>query len=168
MSKIKLESNTSGTGTFTIASPNSNNDRTFNLPDEAGTVVTTATDIESQVKTATNATGSAPIYACRAWVNFDGTGTVAIRESGNVSSITDNATGDYTVNFTTAMPDANYATMLSAVQRDLASSHNNSLGYYTTDNTNASTYTTTSLRIMKKLSSGTTSDVSHLSVAIFR
>ena len=60
-----------------------------------------------EIKDALNATGSAPIYACRAWVNFDGTGTVAIRESGNVSSITDNGTGDYTVNFTTAMPDAN-------------------------------------------------------------
>lgn len=56
-----------------------------------------------------NATGSAPLYACRAWVNFNGTGTVAIRASGNVSSITDNGTGDYTVNFTTAMPDANYS-----------------------------------------------------------
>lgn len=52
--------------------------------------------------------GSAPSYTCRAWVNFNGTGTVAIRASGNVSSITDNGTGDYTVNFTTAMPDANY------------------------------------------------------------
>jgi hypothetical protein len=47
-------------------------------------------------------------YGCRAWVNFNGTGTVAIRASGNVSSITDNGTGIYTVNFTTAMPDANY------------------------------------------------------------
>ena len=46
---------------------------------------------------------------CRAWVNFNGTGTVAIRASFNVSSITDNGTGDYTVNFTNAMPDANYA-----------------------------------------------------------
>jgi hypothetical protein len=53
--------------------------------------------------------GTAPIYPCRAWVNFNGTGTVAIRASGNVSSITDNGTGDYTVNFTTAMPDANYS-----------------------------------------------------------
>jgi len=53
--------------------------------------------------------GSAAVaYGCRAWVNFNGTGTVAIRASGNVSSITDNGTGDYTVNFTTAMPDANY------------------------------------------------------------
>ena len=54
-------------------------------------------------------TGTAPIYPCRAWVNFNGTGTVAIRASGNVSSITDNNTGDYTVNFTTAMPDINYS-----------------------------------------------------------
>lgn len=61
------------------------------------------------IKTALNASGSAPIYACRAWVNFNGTGTVAIRASGNVSSITDNGVGDYTVNFTTAMPDANYS-----------------------------------------------------------
>jgi hypothetical protein len=53
--------------------------------------------------------GSAAVaYGCRAWVNFNGTGTVAIRASGNVTSITDNGTGDYTVNITTAMPDANY------------------------------------------------------------
>ena len=53
--------------------------------------------------------GSAPIYGARAWVNFNGTGAVAIRASGNVTSITDNGTGDYTVNFTTAMPDADYS-----------------------------------------------------------
>ena len=53
--------------------------------------------------------GTAPLYMCRAWVNFNGTGTVAIRDSGNVSSITDNGIGYYTVNFTTAMPDVNYA-----------------------------------------------------------
>ena len=57
-----------------------------------------------------NATGSAPMYACRAWVNFNGTGTVTIRASGNVSSITDNGTGDYSVNFTTSMEAGNYAT----------------------------------------------------------
>jgi hypothetical protein len=49
----------------------------------------------------------ATAYGCRAWVNFNGTGTVAIRASGNVSSITDNNTGLYTVNLATAMPDAN-------------------------------------------------------------
>jgi len=60
-----------------------------------------------------NVTGSAPMFACRAWVNFDGGGTVAIRASGNVSSITDNGTGDYMVNFGTDMPVANYATTAS-------------------------------------------------------
>ena len=63
---------------------------------------------DNRVKTALNASGEAPIYACRAWVNFNGTGTVAIRASGNVSSITDNGVGRYTVNFTTPMPTANY------------------------------------------------------------
>ena len=56
----------------------------------------------------------ATAYGCRAWVNFDGTGTVAIRASGNVSSITDNGTGDYTVNFSTAMPNANYSAVATA------------------------------------------------------
>ena len=56
-----------------------------------------------------NAGGAAPVYACRAWVNFNGTGTVAIRASGNVSSITDNGAGDYTVNFATAMASADFA-----------------------------------------------------------
>lgn len=60
-------------------------------------------------KVALNASGSAPIYACRAWVNFNGAGTVAIRASGNVSSITDNNVGVYTINFATAMEDADYA-----------------------------------------------------------
>ena len=52
---------------------------------------------------------AATAYGCRAWVNFNGTGTVAIRASGNVSSITDGGTGNYTVNLTIAMPDVNYA-----------------------------------------------------------
>lgn len=51
-----------------------------------------------------------PEFKCRAWINFDGTGTPTSRGSGNVSSITDNGTGAYTLNFTTSMPDANYAT----------------------------------------------------------
>ncbi len=56
-----------------------------------------------------NVSGTEVGTFCRAWVNFNGTGVVAIRGSFNVSSITDNGTGDYTVNFTTAMPDANYS-----------------------------------------------------------
>lgn len=73
---------------------------------------TDITSIAGNAATATkllNDTGSAPSYSCRAWVNFNGTGTVSIRASGNVSSITDNGVGDYTVNFTSAMLDANYA-----------------------------------------------------------
>lgn len=53
-------------------------------------------------------------YKCRAWVNFNGTGTVAIRASGNVSSITDNGSGDYTINFTNAMTDTNYCLAVTA------------------------------------------------------
>ena len=51
-----------------------------------------------------------------AWVNFNGTGTVAIRASYNVSSITDNDVGDYTVNFTTALADANYAVVATGMR----------------------------------------------------
>lgn len=54
----------------------------------------------------------ATAYGCRAWVNFNGTGTPAIRASGNVSSITDNGTGDYTLNFSTSLTDANYSPVL--------------------------------------------------------
>jgi hypothetical protein len=76
----------------------------------AGTI--TAASLDS------GASATAPLFKangteigtlCRAWVNFNGTGTPAIRASFNVSSITDNGTGDYTVNFTTAMPNANYS-----------------------------------------------------------
>jgi hypothetical protein len=56
----------------------------------------------------TTTTGDAPYYGARAWVNFNGTGTVAIRASSNVSSITDLGTGLYDVNFASVMPDANY------------------------------------------------------------
>jgi len=73
----------------------------------------------------------ATAYGCRAWVNFNGTGTVAIRASGNVSSITDGGTGTYTVNFTTAMPDANFsavANVFNTVNSDMATFANNSFG----------------------------------------
>jgi len=118
MSSIKLESNASGTGIFTIESPSSNTNRTISLPDATGTIITTAGGAAISGTTGSfsgdlsfnSGYGSAAVaYGCRAWVNFNGSGTVAIRASGNVSSITDNGTGDYTVNFTTAMPDANYS-----------------------------------------------------------
>lgn len=61
-----------------------------------------------RLRNALNATGTAPVYACRAWVNFNGSGTVAIRASGNVTSITDGGVGIYTINFATSMSDVNY------------------------------------------------------------
>ena len=118
MSKIALSGNASGTGTFTIASPNSNTDRTLSLPDASGTVQVSGQPISGTTGTFSGnvtlgssvlatPTGSAPSYTCRAWVNFEGSGAI-IRASGNVSSITRGGTGIYTVNFTTAMPDTNF------------------------------------------------------------
>lgn len=78
----------------------------------AGTVESKPVD-PLGIREAFNASGTAPVYACRAWVNFNGTGVVAIGASGNVSSITDNGVGDYTVNFTTAMSDANFTSVIS-------------------------------------------------------
>lgn len=72
---------------------------------------TTAAACTGNAATATKlatAAGNAPSFSARAWVNFNGA-TATIRASGNVSSITDNRVGDYTINFATAMPDANYA-----------------------------------------------------------
>jgi hypothetical protein len=105
------------------------------------------------LQTAFAAPGAAPMYACRAWVNFNGTGTVAIRASGNVSSITDNGTGDYTINFTTAMPDVNY----SVVKSDSFFS----LGDIRVFNTNNVT-----VRVYENFS--TAVDTSIVCVAIFR
>jgi len=117
VSKISLKPSDSGTGVFSLEAPNSNVDRTLNLPDEAGTLATVenlpAGYTDSDALDLFNATGTAPVYACRAWVNFDGTGTVSIRDSGNVSSITDNGTGDYTVNFATAINDINFSALVS-------------------------------------------------------
>lgn len=56
-----------------------------------------------------NQAGTEEYFKCRAWVNFNGTGTVAIRAAGNVSGITDNGVGNYTVNFENDMPDDSYS-----------------------------------------------------------
>jgi hypothetical protein len=75
-----------------------------------GTTGITTADIAATTLTVNAGFGSnATAYGVRAWVNFDGTGTVAIRDSGNVSSITDHSTGNYTINYTNNMPDINYA-----------------------------------------------------------
>lgn len=134
MSKIALSPNASGTALFTIASPATNTDRTLTLPDEGGTVLT-----DTGLPAELNATGSAPLYACRAWVNFNGTGTVAIRASGNVSSVADNGTGLYTVNFTTAMPDTDYCVTTSGSNNTALSERVVSPYAYTTSSVSIST-----------------------------
>ena len=104
---------------------------------------------------------------CRAWVNFNGTGTVAIRASFNVSSITDNGTGDYTINFTNAMPDANYAWGYGANNSDDLSTNSNS----GTINTTVALQTSSSLRVQSRFQVTTVSgltDISLATVAIFR
>ena len=107
-------------------------------------------------------TGTAPIYPCRAWVNFNGTGTVAIRASGNVSSITDNGTGDYTVNFTTALPDANYSAICtSCLESGQASARIMSI------NLN-SAMSTTSVRTQVTNDTGTNEDKTVNCVSVFR
>lgn len=98
----------------------------------------------------------------RAWVNFDGTGTVAIRTSFNVTSITDNGVGAYTVNFTTAMADANYAA--------LATGGDNATNYQVAQISSAVAPTTSAVRIQTLIqNSGNPSatDCSRVSVAIF-
>jgi len=79
-----------------------------------GTSVTGTQSVSGNLSFNSGYGSSAVAYGCRAWVNFNGTGTVAIRASGNVTSITDNGTGLYTANFTTAMPDANYTSVVGA------------------------------------------------------
>ena len=89
-----------------------------------GTSPTLTTPIFDSASLAT-ISGTAPLYMCRAWVNFNGNGVVAIRASGNVSSITDNGTGDYTVNFTTTMPDVNYAITGTTGNADVVNRYRN-------------------------------------------
>jgi hypothetical protein len=129
--QLKLKAASLG-GDITLTPTDTASNLVVTIPAGTSTLVTNAT-LPAQL----NASGSAPIYACRAWVNFNGTGTVAIRASGNVSSITDNGTGDYTVNFTTAMPDANYATVSIGGYAELTANQATFYEYQTTKSTTA-------------------------------
>ena len=107
-----------------------------------------------------NVSGTEVGTFCRAWVNFNGTGVVAIRQSFNVSSITDNGTGDYTVNFTTAITDANYGVAATAewnpgVDFKRASARRGAMA-------------TGSVRLGVDSGSGTSADSELVFVAIFR
>jgi hypothetical protein len=116
-------------------------------------------------------TGSAPIYGCRAWVNFDGTKDTTgatstantnrlIRGSGNVTSVLRNGTGDYTITFTTAMPDANYGYSCSG-------STSTRVPVIGANNTNRPT--ASALRVLSYATANTaTEDVLDVCVTIFR
>ena len=174
MSLLSMAGGATGTGTVTLLAPITNTDRTLTLPDVTDTVAGIAATQTLTNKTLTSpslttpnidsaqfatVTGTAPIYPCRAWVNFNGTGTVAIRASGNVSSITDNGTGDYRVNLTTAMPDVNYSVVASGINSGVAYS------YTSCGVSNASQVTIASFAVTAP---GTQADINAISVAVFR
>jgi hypothetical protein len=167
---MSLKLNSSGGGSVLLQEPSTASNRTLTLPDANTTAVGTDATQTLSNKTFSGAqtfgtasfpepNGSAPLYAARAWVNFNGTGTVAIRASGNVSSITDNGTGDYTVNFTTAMSDANYS-VVGSVGRNLSG---------VTANTPGNTFTpaTGSVRITSS-SPSAFFDAEQYNIAVFR
>ncbi len=124
--------------------------------------VTVATYANSDVLSLFSATGSAPVFACRAWVNFNGTGTVAIRDSGNVTSITDNGTGDYKVNFTTNIEDANYCALVTVGSFGAHSGSNPE--YYG----KSALYTSSSVTAIVAGAQGGTTDEDTVNVAVFR
>lgn len=105
---------------------------------------------------------------CRAWVNFNGTGTVAIRASFNVSSITDNGTGDYTVNFTNALSDANYC-VTTTTTGYAPGNPTRIVGIKGNEATGATTKTTSAVAIQSGQTGGANLyDMAELNVAIFR
>ena len=119
-----------------------------------------STLVAQTISNGTVSTSSANVIqgSAKAWVNFNGTGTVAIRGSYNVSSITDNGTGDYTVNFTNALADANYAFLATTEGSAVA-----------TENNNTALKTTTQIGMNTLASStGSTVDRSQISVSVFR
>jgi hypothetical protein len=104
----------------------------------------------------------ATVGVCRAWVNFNGTSTVAIRASFNVTSITDNGTGDYTANFTTAMTDANYSMTSSSANTGPTMS-------IASPQLAATPFTTTTARIeTRNTTSGGLLDCQFICLAFFR
>ena len=109
--------------------------------------------------------GTAPIFAARAWVNFDGTTATpsTIAASGNVSSVARGATGVYTVNFTTAMPDTNYVTLGSTVSQSNAASATTVIGH-----SGQSTKTTTEVEFSVRTLAATLINVNQINVTIFR
>ena len=131
--------------------------------------VGTIKSISSAAPVFQNTSGTEIGQLAKAWVNFDGTGTVAIRDSFNVSSITDHGTGNYTTTFSNALANANYAavgshggTTGSTIKMADQGPNLNSGGFSMTHQT------TTSLRFLNGLgSSSVPKDAQYLAIAIF-
>lgn len=107
------------------------------------------------------ATGSAPCYAARAWVNFNGQGSIAIIGSGNVASVVRNGVGDYTINFETNMPSAGYAVVSGGVYSDGVDSY----GLIAGDPLSAQTVS--SVRFLTVDATGVATDFNKVSLVIF-
>jgi len=151
MSSIVLTGDTSGT--VTVSAPAVAGTRTITLPAATGTAI--LEDASNNLQMNSGFGSSATAYGVRAWVNIDGTGTVGINASGNVSSITDAATGVYTVNFTNAMPDTNFAISVTTPLH----------GY---DRTNSVARSTTSCQIGSFAFNGSNTDYDPISVLVVR
>ena len=154
MGSVVIAGSTSGT--VTITPPAEAGTRTITLPAATGTAI--LEDGSNNLQMNSGFGSSATAYGCRAWVNFNGTGTVAIRDSGNVSSITDNGTGYYTINFANAMPDADYA---AAGKTNVSASW----GYSVWERGNKATANYT---IQTAAYNASVTDTDQVSVAIFR
>ena len=129
-----------------------------NAEDGAGT------DFEFNSGYGSNATA----YGCRAWINFDGTsGSIGSgRANGNCSSITDNGTGDYTFNFSNAMPDANYCAFGSVI----GSSNTDATNGFINAGLNAATgtHTTSAFRFITLHVTNGQTDYNQVQVAVIR
>jgi len=168
MSSVVISGDTSGA--ITLAAPSVAGTNTITLPASTGTIAVAdgsgnlSVTGNLQFNSGYGSVGTA--YGCRAWVNFNGTGTVAIRASGNVSSITDNGTGAYAINFTTAMPDANYSANVSVSSVPSTSDAN----FIVTDanNTALASPTTTAFSMTVFRFQGSPIDTSFVRVSVFR
>lgn len=122
----------------------------------------------TNISDGTNSTSTTNVVkgSAKAWVNFNGTGTVAIREAYNVSSISDNAVGQYYVNFTTVMPDTNYCAVAQCRYSNTATGQNTRMGSDSTYSNDVQTGRVT----VETTNAGNQSrvDSDFVSVAIFR
>jgi len=159
MASLVLTGDTSGQ--VTLAAPAVAGTNTITLPASTGTAIISDGSANIQFNSGYGSVATA--YGCRAWVNFNGTtaSPSTIRGSGNVTSVTKNGTGDYTVNLTNAMPDANYGVSISG--RQIAASN-----LYSSAVKSGTTPTASAVNIVSIAATGNAGDSDFIYVAIFR